>query len=53
MGAARGSEPRTAVARSEPAHGSSEFALPTYGCFTEGFATADLTDARTLLDALA
>lgn len=27
--------------------------LPVYGCFTEGFDTADLRDARALLEALA
>ena len=30
-----------------------ELLAPIYGCFTEGFDTADLQDARAVLDALA
>jgi len=33
-------------------HEAYDLLSPVYSWFTEGFATADLTDAKTLLDAL-
>jgi hypothetical protein len=52
VGAASGNEPRTAVAGSGPAC-RGDLLAPVYGWFTEGFDTADLKDAKALLDALA
>jgi len=36
-----------------PAHRSRELVAPVYGWFTEGFDTADLKEAKALLDQLA
>jgi predicted ATPase len=53
VGAARSHQPRQAVARSGPADQAYELLAPVYGWFTEGFDTADLKEAKALLDELA
>jgi hypothetical protein len=40
-------------AKTRSIRGARELLAPVYGWFTEGFDTADLKDAKTLLDQLA
>ena len=53
MGAARGDQPRPAVAQQGKRAEAHDLLAPVYGWFTEGFDTADLEDAKALLDQLA
>lgn len=53
MGPARGDESRSAVGEQGRRAEAYELLAPVYGWFTEGFGTADLAEARALLDALA
>ena len=52
LGAARHDQPRPAWARAGPARRGHDLLAPVYGWFTEGFDTADLKDARALLEEL-
>ena len=52
VGAARGRQPRPAVARQGKRAEAHDLLAPVYGWFTEGFDTPDLKDAKALLDAL-
>ena len=51
--AARRDEPRPALGRAGRAAEAHDLLAPIYGWFTEGFDTADLKDAKALLDELA
>ena len=51
-GAARRDQPRPAVARQGKRAEAHDLLAPVYGWFTEGFDTADLKDAKALLDEL-
>ena len=53
MGAARRDQPRPAVADQGRRAEARDLLAPVYGWFTEGFDTADLKDAKALLDELA
>ena len=52
LGAAGGDEPGTPVAAAGKQAEAYELLAPVYGWFTEGFDTADLQEARALLDEL-
>ena len=52
MGVTRGNQPRPAVRRSGPRAEARDRLAPVYNWFTEGFDTADLKDAKGLLDEL-
>ena len=53
MGVARDDEPRAAFARQGHRDEARAMLADVYGWFTEGFDTADLKDAKALLDELA
>jgi len=53
LGAARGDERGSAVARSGQTTAGPRSSRPTYGGFTEGFSTPDLKDAKASLDEVA
>jgi hypothetical protein len=52
MGTAGGYEPRAAAREAGPPRRDAREAREIYNWFTEGFDTADLKDARALLDEL-
>ena len=52
LGAARRDEARPAVGGAGRATEAHDLLAPVYGWFTEGFDTADLKDAKALLDEL-
>ena len=51
-GIARGDESRPALGRERRRAEARDLLAPVYGWFTEGFGTADLKEAKTLLDEL-
>ena len=52
LGAARRDQSRPAMARPEARTEAHDLLAPIYGWFTEGFDTADLKDAKALLEEL-
>ena len=50
MGTARRHQPRPPAAQAGPYREAREVLAPVYNWFTEGFGTADLKDAKALLD---